>query len=103
MPKDALPRVSLEGSEVVRRKFMSHIKEIILTVRPDGIQFNNSCVQRMEECDYINILINRKKRGSSCALAIRTIGTRSAGVITKTASGAAGSSQGGISAPVCIG
>ncbi len=62
MPKDALPRVSLEGSEVVRRQFMSHIKEIILTVRPDGIQFNNSCVQKMEGCDYINILINRQKR-----------------------------------------
>jgi len=45
--EEELPRISLKGSEIVRRQFLSHMKENIVTLRPDGIQFNNSCITRM--------------------------------------------------------
>lgn len=60
MTKEELPRVSLEGSEVVRRQYLSHIKEAILTIRPDGVQFNNSCIAMMEDVVYIQFLVNRQ-------------------------------------------
>ncbi|NCB28133.1 MAG: hypothetical protein EOM62_22190, partial [Bacteroidia bacterium] len=53
IPKEELPRVSLEGCEIVRRQFLSHLKENILTIRPDGIQFNNACITRMPDVRYI--------------------------------------------------
>lgn len=59
--KDELPRVSISGSEVVRRQYLSHMKDIIVTIRPDGIQFNNSCIMKMEDTVYILILIDRSK------------------------------------------
>lgn len=61
MSAEELPRVSLEGSEVVRRQYLSHIKEAILTVRPDGVMFNNSCIAKMEDVVYIQFLANRSE------------------------------------------
>lgn len=62
VPEEKIPRVSLEGCEVVRRQYLSHIKESILTIRPDGIMFNNACIAKMEDVVYIQLLINRNKR-----------------------------------------
>jgi hypothetical protein len=62
VPKEELPRVSLEGCEIVRRQFLSHLKENILTIRPDGIQFNNACITRMPDVRYIYLIIDRSKR-----------------------------------------
>ncbi len=61
MTEDELPRVSLKGSEVVRRQYLSHIREAILTVRPDGVMFNNSCIAMMEDVVYIQFLVNRQE------------------------------------------
>jgi hypothetical protein len=44
VPKEELLCVSLEGCETVRRQFLSHLKENILTIRPDGITCNNACI-----------------------------------------------------------
>ena len=69
VPKEEMPRVSLEGCEIVRRQFLSHLKENILTIRPDGIQFNNACITRMPDVRYVYLIIDRSKRWfiiSSC-------------------------------------
>ena len=39
VPKDELKRVSLNGAEIVRRQYLSHIKEAMVTIRPDGCKF----------------------------------------------------------------
>lgn len=62
MTKEEIPRISLTGAEVVRRQYLSHIKEAIVTIRPDGIQFNNSCIAKMEDVVYILMLIQRKEK-----------------------------------------
>lgn len=59
--EDALMKISLEGAEVVRRQFLSHLKDNVVSIRPDGIQFNNACITRMEEVQYIHILIKRSE------------------------------------------
>lgn len=59
--KEELPRVSLSGSEIVRRQYLSHIRDIIVTIRPDGIQFNNSCIMKMEDTVHILLMMNREK------------------------------------------
>lgn len=62
MTEEEIPRISLKGAEVVRRQYLSHIKEAIVTIRPDGIQFNNSCIAKMEDVYYILMLIQRKQK-----------------------------------------
>lgn len=60
--EESLPRISLEGSEIVRRQFLSHMKENIVSIRPDGIQFNNSCLVRMKGTTHIHLIVNRSKQ-----------------------------------------
>lgn len=57
--KDELPRISIEDAEIVRRQYLSRIKEAVLTIRPDGITFNNACITRMSEVYFIQIFIDR--------------------------------------------
>ena len=58
----SLPVISLEGSEIVRRQYLSHIKENIVTLRPNGIQFNSSCLIRMDGATHIHLIMNRSKK-----------------------------------------
>lgn len=60
--REDLPRISLEGAEIVRRQYLSHIKEAIATVRPDGIAFNNSCIVKMVDTVYIHLMVDRGKK-----------------------------------------
>lgn len=60
--RNDMERVSLEGAEIVRRQYLSHIKDAVLTVRPDGITFNNACIAKMLDTYYIQIFIDRDKR-----------------------------------------
>lgn len=60
--KEDMVRISLAGCEVVRRQFMSHNRDSLLTVRADGIQFNNACIKKMVGVEYIYILIDREKK-----------------------------------------
>lgn len=60
--RNDMERVSLEGAEIVRRQYLSHIKEAMLTVRPDGITFNNACIAKMLDTYYIQIFIEPSKK-----------------------------------------
>lgn len=62
VPKDELKRVSLNGAEIVRRQYLSHIKEAMVTIRPDGVIFNNSCISKMLDTYYIHFFIDRKQK-----------------------------------------
>jgi len=59
---DELPRVSLEGAEIVRRQYLSHIREAMVTIRPDGITFNNSCITKMPDTYYIQMFIEKEQK-----------------------------------------
>lgn len=61
-PLDTLPRISLKGTEVVRRQYLSHIKDNLVSIRPDGIQFNTTCIRRMENVVHIQMMIDRKRK-----------------------------------------
>ena len=62
VPKDELKRVSLNGAEIVRRQYLSHIKEAMVTIRPDGVIFNNSCISKMLDTYYIHFFFVIKQK-----------------------------------------
>lgn len=45
---DALPRININNAETVRRQSMSHVKEIMVTFRLDGVQFNSKCISMLD-------------------------------------------------------
>jgi hypothetical protein len=67
VPKEELPRVSLEGCETVRRQFLSHLKANILTIRPDGIICNNACITGCPMTSRWSALMRRRKMHSPSA------------------------------------
>lgn len=61
-PLETLRRVNISQMEVVRRQYLSHIKDNSVTIRPDGIQFNTACIVRMEDVVHIQMIIGRQQR-----------------------------------------
>ncbi len=53
--KEELPEIDLSNFQVVRREFFSHIKEAIMTIRPNKISFNNSCIAKMPGVTHVFI------------------------------------------------
>ena len=53
---------SLDKYQVVRREFFSHIYEPSITFSNYKIGLNASCIKRLPETDYIQILVNRQTR-----------------------------------------
>ena len=49
---------SFDGYQVVRREFFSHKFDPTLTIRSNGIVFNNACISKMDEVVYVQVLIN---------------------------------------------
>ena len=49
---------SFDGYQVVRREFFSHKFDPTLTIRSNGIVFNNACISRLDEVVYVQVLIN---------------------------------------------
>ena len=49
---------TFEGYQVVRREFFSHKFDPTLTIKSNGIIFNNACIARMDEVVYVQVLIN---------------------------------------------
>ena len=47
-----------DGYQVVRREFLSHKFDPTLTIRSNGIVFNNACISKMDEVVYVQVLIN---------------------------------------------
>lgn len=62
--RDEAARIALEagfsfdGYQVVRREFFSHKFDPTLTIRSNGITFNNACISRLDEVVYVQVLIN---------------------------------------------
>ena len=53
---------SFEGYQVVRREFISHRFDPAMTIRGNSITFNNSCISKLEDAAYIQVLINPEER-----------------------------------------
>ena len=49
---------SFDGYQVVRREFFSHKFDPTLTIKGNSITFNNSCITKLEDAVYIQVLIN---------------------------------------------
>ncbi len=49
---------SYDGYQVVRREFFSHKFDPTLTIKGNSITFNNSCITKLEDAVYIQVLIN---------------------------------------------
>ena len=49
---------SFDGYQVVRREFFSHKFDPTLTIRNNGIVFNNACISKLDEVVYVQVLIN---------------------------------------------
>lgn len=62
IPKDEIRRIDVSEAEVVRRQYLSHIREPQVTIRPDGVQFNNSAIQMLEGAVYIYLMVDRKRK-----------------------------------------
>ncbi len=55
------PVVDIKNAIVVRRQFFSHMKECIVTFRPNGLQFNTSCISFFEGITHILLMIDWEK------------------------------------------
>lgn len=49
---------SFKGYQVVRREFFSHKFDPTLTIRINGIIFNNACISKLAEVVYVQVLVN---------------------------------------------
>lgn len=49
---------SFDGYQVVRREFFSHKFDPTLTIRNNGIIFNNACISKLAEVVYVQVLVN---------------------------------------------
>ena len=48
----------LAGFQVVRREFMSHSFDPAMTIRENSVTFNNSCISKLENASYVQIMIH---------------------------------------------
>lgn len=62
MKKEDMERVDLARCEVVRRQYLAHTRDNVLTIKPDGIQFNNTCIARMDGVEYIQMYVDKENR-----------------------------------------
>ena len=59
--EDQIKSVDASESEVVSRQIMSRVRDIVATIRPDGIIFNATCIRSMIDVIYIQMMIDREK------------------------------------------
>lgn len=62
MTEEELRKVDIRNAQVVRRQFFSHMKECIVTFRPNGLQFNTACISRFENITHIMLLVDWEKK-----------------------------------------
>lgn len=60
--EERLRQHGFAGFQVVRREFISHSYEPMMTVRENSVMFNNSCISRLENANYIQFLINPEEQ-----------------------------------------
>ena len=58
---DQIQEVDASEAEVLSRVLTSRIKDITVTIRPDGITFNTTCIRSMVGVVYILMYVDRKK------------------------------------------
>lgn len=59
--KSGLGKDILEG-EVIRNEYMLTNDKLILTLKPDGIQFNTACVMKWSDIEHIQLIIHKRKK-----------------------------------------
>ncbi len=62
IPYDEIRRADFRDSEIISRQLMSHIKDLQVTIRPDGLQFNNSCLILFDDVTYILMNVDRDQK-----------------------------------------
>lgn len=59
---EELKVVDIKNAHVIRRQYFSHMKENIVTFKPNGIQFNTSCIMRFSDVTHVLLMIDWDKR-----------------------------------------
>lgn len=54
--------ISLEGFQVVKCKYFSRQSEPVMSLFPSAISFNTAAHNALHNCEYIEILLNEKKK-----------------------------------------
>ncbi len=62
IPYDEILRADFRETEIISRELMSHIKDLQVTIRPDGIQFNNSCITLFDDVTYVLLGIDKDNK-----------------------------------------
>ncbi len=62
MKKEDMEVVDLDHCEVVRKQYLAHTRDTLLTIKPDGIQFNNTCISRMPGAEYVLLFVDKEKQ-----------------------------------------
>jgi len=62
MSRDDIREVDANEAEVVSRQLLSRMREITMTVRPDSMSFNNTCITAFENVVYVHFLMDKKKK-----------------------------------------
>ena len=52
------PEIDINGAVVVRRQFFSHMRECMITFRPNGIQFNTACITLFEGVTHVLLMVD---------------------------------------------
>lgn len=57
-----IKNISLEGFQVVKSKFFSRPSEPVMSLFPSAISFNTAAHKALNGCEYIEVLLNEKKK-----------------------------------------
>lgn len=55
---ESIPEVDIKKAVVIRRQFFSHMKDMMVTFRPNGVQFNTSCISFFTDVTHVFLLID---------------------------------------------
>lgn len=61
MTDEDLREVDIRGAEVVRRQFLSHMRESMVTFRPNGLQFNTYCIAGFTDVTHVLLMVDWEK------------------------------------------
>lgn len=61
MADEDVREVDIRGAEVVRRQFLSHMKESMVTFRPNGLQFNTYCISGFTDVTHVLLMVDWEK------------------------------------------
>ena len=61
MADEDVREVDIRGAEVVRRQFLSHMRESMVTFRPNGLQFNTCCIAGFTDVTHVLLMVDWEK------------------------------------------